>query len=265
MRREEMVERVWPGRDARSSCSAAGSPTGTSRSWWTARSTSSGSAARTRSCSGSIVPSSTGLARRRGVGVGPGGRRLRRARGLPRHALHRRAADPARGDARARDRRSGGRGPAPPARRAPDPGERFDSFRVVEAYAETAAAHGSRSPRSSSAAHGVSLRIEASPAARPGRLPQRLPEPQLHRRRRESASSTGSTQAWATLLRPRQLLDQPRASATRPRLSSRPTSAGLRDEDARGLRLMRFMSDFREAMWGVVQQAVSDLDFDFVA
>ena len=29
------------------------------------------------------------------------------------------------------------------------------------------------------------------------------------------------------------------------------------------LRLMRFMSDFREAMWGVVQSAVSELDFDF--
>jgi thiamine kinase-like enzyme len=29
------------------------------------------------------------------------------------------------------------------------------------------------------------------------------------------------------------------------------------------LGLMRFMSDFREAMWGVVQTAVSDLDFDF--
>ncbi len=28
---------------------------------------------------------------------------------------------------------------------------------------------------------------------------------------------------------------------------------------------MRFMSDFREAMWGVVQSAVSELDFDFDA
>jgi hypothetical protein len=28
---------------------------------------------------------------------------------------------------------------------------------------------------------------------------------------------------------------------------------------------MRFMSDFREAMWGVVQTAVSELDFDFTA
>ena len=29
------------------------------------------------------------------------------------------------------------------------------------------------------------------------------------------------------------------------------------------LRLMRIMSDVREAMWGVVQQAISELDFDF--
>jgi thiamine kinase-like enzyme len=29
------------------------------------------------------------------------------------------------------------------------------------------------------------------------------------------------------------------------------------------LRLMRFMSDFREAMWGAVQSTASDLDFDF--
>jgi thiamine kinase-like enzyme len=30
------------------------------------------------------------------------------------------------------------------------------------------------------------------------------------------------------------------------------------------LRLMRFMSDFREAMWGAVQSTISDLEFDFV-
>ncbi len=39
----------------------------------------------------------------------------------------------------------------------------------------------------------------------------------------------------------------------------------LRPEDAAALELMRFMSDFREAMWGVVQQGISELDFDFVA
>jgi thiamine kinase-like enzyme len=30
------------------------------------------------------------------------------------------------------------------------------------------------------------------------------------------------------------------------------------------LKLMRVMSDFREAMWGVVQQGISTLDFDYV-
>jgi thiamine kinase-like enzyme len=39
----------------------------------------------------------------------------------------------------------------------------------------------------------------------------------------------------------------------------------VREEDERALVLMRFMSDFREAMWGVVQQGLSELDFDFRA
>jgi thiamine kinase-like enzyme len=39
----------------------------------------------------------------------------------------------------------------------------------------------------------------------------------------------------------------------------------LNPADLGALRLMRFMSDFREAMWGLVQQAVSELDFDFVS
>jgi thiamine kinase-like enzyme len=36
-----------------------------------------------------------------------------------------------------------------------------------------------------------------------------------------------------------------------------------REEDLAAVRLMRFMSDFREAMWGVLQSGISDLDFDF--
>jgi thiamine kinase-like enzyme len=36
-----------------------------------------------------------------------------------------------------------------------------------------------------------------------------------------------------------------------------------RDGDLASLRLMRFMSDFREAMWGVLQSGISELDFDF--
>jgi thiamine kinase-like enzyme len=37
----------------------------------------------------------------------------------------------------------------------------------------------------------------------------------------------------------------------------------VREQDLAHLRSMRFMSDFREAMWGVVQQGISDLDVDF--
>ena len=36
-----------------------------------------------------------------------------------------------------------------------------------------------------------------------------------------------------------------------------------RETDVQSLRMMRFMSDFREAMWGVLQSGISDLDFDF--
>ena len=44
----------------------------------------------------------------------------------------------------------------------------------------------------------------------------------------------------------------------RPTSASSPARAGWRT-----LSLFRFMSDFREAMWGVVQSGVSDIDFDF--
>jgi thiamine kinase-like enzyme len=37
-----------------------------------------------------------------------------------------------------------------------------------------------------------------------------------------------------------------------------------REGDLGSLRLMRFMSDFREAMWGVLQSGISELDFDFM-
>jgi thiamine kinase-like enzyme len=38
---------------------------------------------------------------------------------------------------------------------------------------------------------------------------------------------------------------------------------GERPADLAALRLMRVMSDFREAMWGVLQGGISELDFDF--
>ena len=39
----------------------------------------------------------------------------------------------------------------------------------------------------------------------------------------------------------------------------------LRPDRLARLRLMRVMSDFREALWGVLQQAISSLDVDFVS
>jgi thiamine kinase-like enzyme len=41
--------------------------------------------------------------------------------------------------------------------------------------------------------------------------------------------------------------------------------AAYGSDDGEALVLMRFMSDFREAMWGIVQLAISELDFDFAA
>jgi hypothetical protein len=38
----------------------------------------------------------------------------------------------------------------------------------------------------------------------------------------------------------------------------------VRETHRARLALMRIMSDFREAMWGVLQQALSTLDFDYV-
>jgi len=39
----------------------------------------------------------------------------------------------------------------------------------------------------------------------------------------------------------------------------------VRDEDLASLQQMKFMSDFREAMWGVLQSGISELDMDFNA
>ena len=39
----------------------------------------------------------------------------------------------------------------------------------------------------------------------------------------------------------------------------------VRDADVASMRQMKFMSDFREAMWGVLQSGISELDVDFNA
>ena len=141
---------------------------------------------------------------------------------------------------------------------------RFDAFRVVEAYRATAIEHGVPVPVDYEPAHEIAARIE-----QPSQRRDAAPVPQRPASRRTSSttasgsgSSTGSTREWAT-----------RTSTWR---TSRSTTSWTRTprrgfldaygaDDFDGLVLMRFMSDFREAMWGVVQQALSELDVDFAA
>jgi len=143
---------------------------------------------------------------------------------------------------------------------------RFDSFRVVEAYLATAVAHGVPTPAGYPRAKEVAGRIEA---LRGGA--------QLHPCHNDLLSANfiaRGDRLWivdweyagmgdpcfdlANFSINHELDDE----ANRALLAA--YFGELRTEDERALRLMRFMSDFREAMWGVVQQGISELDFDFV-
>jgi hypothetical protein len=42
-------------------------------------------------------------------------------------------------------------------------------------------------------------------------------------------------------------------------------AGALRPQDARALELMRFMAEFREAMWALAQGAVGELEHDFAS
>jgi thiamine kinase-like enzyme len=148
----------------------------------------------------------------------------------------------------------------------PIPG-RFDSFRVVEAYAETAAAHGVTVPEDFGWAHALAGRIEAVRArAEPVPCHNDLLNANFLDERGqilivdwEYAGMGDRFFDLANFSINHEFDDAANATLLE-------AYAGeLRDEDARTLRLMRFMSDFREAMWGVVQQGISELDFDFVA
>ena len=132
----------------------------------------------------------------------------------------------------------------------------FDSFRVVETYAETARERGAEVPAAYEEAH----------ARAAGRSRRRCPVPSTSRcratttswRRTSSAarsscgSSTGSTRGWATATSTSPT-SRSTTSSARPASSacSRPTSPRRRPcSRVATLRLMKLMSDFREAMWG---------------
>ena len=189
----------------------------------------------------------------------PRGRRVRRAGGLPRHAIHRgggRAVEVDWVGAALRRLHDG--------RRCPGASTGSASSRPT---APPPHAHGGRHPGRVRAAKEIADQIERRARGAPApALPQRPAQRELHRRRRRaSGSSTGSTRAWATCSSTSAnfSVNHEFDAEGRARLLAAYSASG--DRTSRALALMRFMSDFREAMWGVVQQAISELDFDFVA
>ena len=140
---------------------------------------------------------------------------------------------------------------------------RFDSFRVVEAYRETAAERGVRVPDAYERAHELAGRIEAHRRGAPVRP--------CH----NDLLSANFIDDGERI----RIVDWEYAGMGDPYfdLANFAVNNGLDEEAERALLaaygggdpetlvLMRFMSDFREAMWGVVQQGISELDFDFVA
>jgi thiamine kinase-like enzyme len=142
---------------------------------------------------------------------------------------------------------------------------RFNSFRVVEAYRETALAQGGRVPEAYARAAKVAERIER----KRGPFPERLCHNDLlnanfiddgTRIRIVDWEYAGMGDVFFDLAN---FAINHELDAAQSRLLLEAYFGRVRREDLRSLALMRFMSDFREAMWGVVQTTVSALEFDF--
>jgi aminoglycoside phosphotransferase (APT) family kinase protein len=149
---------------------------------------------------------------------------------------------------------------------APIPG-RFDSFRIVEEYRDTALARGGTVPADYGWAHETARRIEE---LRAGEAPVPCHNDLLNANFLDDGERLVVVD-WEYAGMGDRFFDLANfainheldADGRRGLLGS--YFGGVRAEHVAALELMRFMSDFREAMWGVVQSAVSELDFDFVA
>ncbi len=142
---------------------------------------------------------------------------------------------------------------------------RFDSFRVVEAYLATARARGVTPPPQYKRAKEIADRIERA------RGPQQ-PVPchnDLLNANFIAADGDVRIVDWEYAGMGDRFFDLANFSINHELDDSGNEElltayfGELDAADLRALRLMRFMSDFREAMWGVVQQGLSELDFDF--
>ena len=144
---------------------------------------------------------------------------------------------------------------------------RFDSFRVVESYRETALACGVPEPPWYAWAKGLADRIEAARGT-----PQPVPchNDLLNANLIDDGAGIRIVD-WEYAGMGDLFFDLANFSVNHEledehdRVLLSAYFAAEREDDLAALVLMRFMSDFREAMWGVVQQGISELDFDFAA
>jgi len=144
---------------------------------------------------------------------------------------------------------------------------RFDSFRIVEAYRDTAAAHGVRIPEAYAWARERAAEVERARGAQPLR-PCHCDL--LNANFIDDGSSIRIVD-WEYAGMGDVFFDLANFSINHElagdenRVLLEAYFGKARGREFASLVLMRFMSDFREAMWGVVQQGISRLDFDFVA
>jgi len=141
----------------------------------------------------------------------------------------------------------------------------FDSFRVVESYRANALERGGRVPADYEWAHELAARIEARRSAD-------APVPCHNDLLNANFLDDGQRLCivdWEYAGMGDRFFDLANFSInhelgdTESAILLGAYFGGVGDQDVQALALMRFMSDFREAMWGVVQSAVSELDFDF--
>ena len=142
---------------------------------------------------------------------------------------------------------------------------RFDAFRVVEAYRETAEQHGVRIPPQYAEAKARADEIERTLGPRPE---QPCHNDLLNANFIRSPDGIRIVD-WEYAGMGDRFFDLANFSVNHELSEDEGDTlldayfGGVTDEARKHLRLMRFMSDFREAMWGVVQQGISKLDFDY--
>jgi thiamine kinase-like enzyme len=148
---------------------------------------------------------------------------------------------------------------------------RFDSFRLVESYARATGEHGGDVPAAYEEAMAASVRIEAVLTSG-GEAPVLCHDDLLAANFLLTEGGQIKLVDWEYAGVGHRYFDLGNFAVNNelgPEQEEAFLAAYLerepRPSELAALRLMRVMSDFREAMWGVVQRTVSELDFDFDA